>query len=52
MQSAYSKRLLTSARSFEIANYTASCIIFGDFEFADDALNEAVWLLEMGNSIN
>jgi hypothetical protein len=49
----HAKRLLKAVAyqrlTFEIANYTASCIIFGDFEFADDAVNEAVWLLEMGD---
>lgn len=35
--------------TLEVANYTASCIIFGDFEFADEAVNEVVWLIEMAD---
>ena len=32
-----------------IANYAATCIIFGDFEFGDDVANEAIWLIEMSD---
>ncbi|WP_133032116.1 hypothetical protein [Sphingomonas sp. PP-CE-1G-424] len=35
--------------SVEIANYAATCIIFGDFEFGDDVVNEAIWLVEMAD---
>ncbi|GHC92067.1 hypothetical protein [Novosphingobium pokkalii] len=35
--------------SLEIANYTTTCIIFGDFEFEDDVVNEAIWLIEMAD---
>jgi hypothetical protein len=32
---------------FELANYSADCIIMSDdFEFADDAVNEAIYFVE------
>ena len=49
----HAKRLLDAVvggqLTIESANYTASCIIFGDFEFADEAVNAAVWLIEMAD---
>ncbi|MBJ7501354.1 MAG: hypothetical protein JHC57_16475 [Sphingopyxis sp.] len=50
---AHARRLLEALAgqrlSLEIANYAATCIIFGDFEFADDVVNEAIWLVEMAD---
>lgn len=49
----HAKRLLKAVAdqrlTLDIASYTARCIVFGDFEFADDAVNLAVWLLEKGD---
>lgn len=49
----HARRLLEAVAgqrlSVEIANYAATCIIFGDFEFGDDVVNEAVWLVEMAD---
>lgn len=49
----HARRLLEAVAdqrlSLEIANYTATCIIFGDFEFGDDVVNEAIWLVEMAD---
>ena len=49
----HARRLLEAVAdhrlSIEIANYAATCIIFGDFEFGDDAVNEAIWLIEMAD---
>ena len=49
----YARRLLEAVAgqrlTVEIANYAATCIIFGDFEFGDDVVNEAIWLVEMAD---
>lgn len=49
----HARRLLEAVAgqrlSLETANYAATCIIFGDFEFGDDAVNEAIWLIEMAD---
>ena len=49
----HARRLLESVTgqrlSLEIANYATTCIIFGDFEFEDDVVNEAIWLIEMAD---
>ena len=49
----HARRLLEAVTgqrlSLEIANYATTCIIFGDFEFEDDAVNEAIWLIEMAD---
>lgn len=49
----HARRLLEAVTgqrlSLEIANYATTCIIFGDFEFGDDAVNEAIWLIEMAD---
>lgn len=49
----HARRLLEAVAgqrlSLEIANYAATCIIFGDFEFGDDVVNEAIWLIEMAD---
>jgi hypothetical protein len=33
----------------QIANYAATCIIFGDYKFGDDVAKEAIWLIEMSD---
>jgi hypothetical protein len=49
----HARRLLEAVEeqrlSLEIANYAATCIIFGDFEFGDEVVNEAIWLVEMAS---
>lgn len=49
----YARRLLEAVAgqrlSLEVANYATACIIFGYFEFVDDVVNEAVWLIEMAD---
>lgn len=49
----HARRLLEAVAgqrlSLETANYAATCIIFGDFEFDDDAVNKAIWLIEMAD---
>ncbi|MEZ5710457.1 MAG: hypothetical protein R3E02_13825 [Blastomonas sp.] len=49
----HARRLLEAVEdrrlTLEIANYTASCIIHGDFEFGDDIVCEAIWLVEMAD---
>ncbi|HVR90963.1 MAG TPA: hypothetical protein VHG29_07710 [Novosphingobium sp.] len=47
----HAKRLLEAVAdqrlTFEVANYAADCIIMSDdFEFADDAVNEAIYFVE------
>jgi hypothetical protein len=49
----HARRLLEAVAgqrlNLQIANYAATCIIFGDFEFGDDVVNEAIWLVEMAD---
>jgi len=49
----HSRRLLEAVAdqrlSLAIANYGSTCITFGDFEFADDVVNESIWLIEMAD---